>query len=273
MHLKPNKSWTWSLNYQNSSFLLLATFIQCQHDASDIHCPQTPLSASSSLHSARRLPRPLLLPRWRLRRAAFDADCFQTRCGAAYGNRDHDGVGHAHRYAFCPPHPHRETEGKGKLAQERFVQEERGTAVARTAHLPPQRPAVRGPFRCAPHPRAHRARRSAMGAQARVRLHLPPPSRRRVHPSLRPLAISDDFPQEGQPPPVGLSWAQRTDARLQWHGSNTRIWHAADGRWKEAHRVGLHFLWRRSPEGHGKYAGLSRYSSGHSRRAFETAHS
>ncbi|KAJ7721132.1 glycosyl transferase family 90-domain-containing protein [Mycena metata] len=39
------------------------------------------------------------------------------------------------------------------------------------------------------------------------------------------------------PPPVGLSWAQRMDARLQWRGSNTGIWHAADGRWKEAHRV------------------------------------
>ncbi|KAJ7723685.1 hypothetical protein B0H16DRAFT_1737129 [Mycena metata] len=43
---------------------------------------------------------------------------------------------------------------------------------------------------------------------------------------------------ERQPPPVGLSWAQCTDARLQWRGSNTGIWHAADGRWKEAHRVG-----------------------------------
>ncbi|KAJ7721120.1 glycosyl transferase family 90-domain-containing protein [Mycena metata] len=51
--------------------------------------------------------------------------------------------------------------------------------------------------------------------------------------------VSDDFPREGQPPPVGLSWAQRTDARLQWRGSNTVIWHAADGRWKEAHRIRL----------------------------------
>ncbi|KAJ7035198.1 glycosyl transferase family 90-domain-containing protein [Mycena alexandri] len=53
--------------------------------------------------------------------------------------------------------------------------------------------------------------------------------------------VSDDLPQEGRPPPLGLSWAQRTDARLQWRGSNTGIWHAADGRWKEAHRVGRAF--------------------------------
>ncbi|KAJ7721119.1 glycosyl transferase family 90-domain-containing protein [Mycena metata] len=66
--------------------------------------------------------------------------------------------------------------------------------------------------------------------------------------------VSDDFPQEGQPPPVGLSWAQRTDARLQWRGSNTGIWHAADGRWKEAHRVGLHFFSQTMEAVHGKYA-------------------
>ncbi|KAJ7171166.1 hypothetical protein C8R46DRAFT_1087853 [Mycena filopes] len=51
--------------------------------------------------------------------------------------------------------------------------------------------------------------------------------------------VSDDLPNEGRPPPVGLSWAQRADARLQWRGSNTGIWHAGDGRWKEAHRIRL----------------------------------
>ncbi|KAF7377994.1 SPX domain-containing protein [Mycena sanguinolenta] len=41
------------------------------------------------------------------------------------------------------------------------------------------------------------------------------------------------------PPPLGLSWAERVDARLQWRGSNTGIWHAADGRWRDAHRIRL----------------------------------
>ncbi|KAF7368754.1 SPX domain-containing protein [Mycena venus] len=40
-------------------------------------------------------------------------------------------------------------------------------------------------------------------------------------------------------PPLGFFWDERVDARLQWRGSNTGIWHAADGRWREAHRVRL----------------------------------
>ncbi|KAJ7723681.1 hypothetical protein B0H16DRAFT_1737125 [Mycena metata] len=32
--------------------------------------------------------------------------------------------------------------------------------------------------------------------------------------------VCDHLPQEGRPPPVGLSWAQHTDARVQWRGSN-----------------------------------------------------
>ncbi|KAJ7244376.1 glycosyl transferase family 90-domain-containing protein [Mycena haematopus] len=51
--------------------------------------------------------------------------------------------------------------------------------------------------------------------------------------------VPDDIPSEGRPPPLGLSWAERTDARLQWRGSNTGIWHAADGRWRDAHRIRL----------------------------------
>ncbi|KAJ6494082.1 glycosyl transferase family 90-domain-containing protein [Mycena vitilis] len=51
--------------------------------------------------------------------------------------------------------------------------------------------------------------------------------------------VSDDLPSEGRPPPLGLSWAERVDARLQWRGSNTGIWHAADGRWRDAHRIRL----------------------------------
>ncbi|KAF7378029.1 SPX domain-containing protein [Mycena sanguinolenta] len=51
--------------------------------------------------------------------------------------------------------------------------------------------------------------------------------------------VPDDLPHEGRPPPLGLSWAERVDARLQWRGSNTGIWHAADGRWRDAHRIRL----------------------------------
>ncbi|KAF7354421.1 SPX domain-containing protein [Mycena venus] len=51
--------------------------------------------------------------------------------------------------------------------------------------------------------------------------------------------VSDDLPHEDRPPPLGFSWDERVDARLQWRGSNTGIWHAADGRWREAHRVRL----------------------------------
>ncbi|KAJ6551850.1 glycosyl transferase family 90-domain-containing protein [Mycena capillaripes] len=51
--------------------------------------------------------------------------------------------------------------------------------------------------------------------------------------------VSDDMPNEGRPPPLGLSWAERVDVRLQWRGSNTGIWHAPDGRWRAAHRVRL----------------------------------
>ncbi|KAJ7653078.1 glycosyl transferase family 90-domain-containing protein [Mycena polygramma] len=51
--------------------------------------------------------------------------------------------------------------------------------------------------------------------------------------------VSDDHPFEGQPAPLGLSWAQRTDARLEWRGRNTGITHASDGRWREAHRIRL----------------------------------
>ncbi|KAJ7171152.1 glycosyl transferase family 90-domain-containing protein [Mycena filopes] len=55
--------------------------------------------------------------------------------------------------------------------------------------------------------------------------------------------VSDDLPNEGRTPPLGLSWAQRADARLQWRGSNTGIWHAGDGRWKEAHRADELGVW------------------------------
>ncbi|KAJ7840826.1 glycosyl transferase family 90-domain-containing protein [Mycena olivaceomarginata] len=51
--------------------------------------------------------------------------------------------------------------------------------------------------------------------------------------------VPDDIPNEGRPPPLGLAWAERVDARLQWRGSNTGIWHASDGRWREAHRIRL----------------------------------
>ncbi|KAF7378012.1 SPX domain-containing protein [Mycena sanguinolenta] len=51
--------------------------------------------------------------------------------------------------------------------------------------------------------------------------------------------VPDDLPHEGRPPPLGLTWAERVDARLQWRGSNTGIWHAADGRWRDAHRIRL----------------------------------
>ncbi|KAJ7457208.1 glycosyl transferase family 90-domain-containing protein [Mycena galericulata] len=64
-----------------------------------------------------------------------------------------------------------------------------------------------------------------------------------LHSDIRPALplnwVTDDFPNEGRPPPLGYSWAQRTDERLQWRGSNTGIWHALDGRWREAHRVRL----------------------------------
>ncbi|KAJ7851463.1 hypothetical protein B0H13DRAFT_2284546, partial [Mycena leptocephala] len=51
--------------------------------------------------------------------------------------------------------------------------------------------------------------------------------------------VPDDVPNEGRTPPLGLAWAERVDARLQWRGSNTGIWHARDGRWREAHRMRL----------------------------------
>ncbi|KAF7377999.1 SPX domain-containing protein [Mycena sanguinolenta] len=51
--------------------------------------------------------------------------------------------------------------------------------------------------------------------------------------------VPEDLPHEGRPPPLGLSWAERVGARLQWRGSNTGIWHATDGRWRDAHRIRL----------------------------------
>ncbi|KAJ7474737.1 glycosyl transferase family 90-domain-containing protein [Mycena latifolia] len=64
-----------------------------------------------------------------------------------------------------------------------------------------------------------------------------------LHSDIRPAMplnwVPDELPNEGRPPPLGLAWAERTDERLQWRGSNTGIWHAADGRWREAHRVRL----------------------------------
>ncbi|KAJ7178854.1 glycosyl transferase family 90-domain-containing protein [Mycena crocata] len=64
-----------------------------------------------------------------------------------------------------------------------------------------------------------------------------------LHDDIRPAMplnwVRDDFPHEGRPPPLGLTWAERTDDRLQWRGSNTGIWHAPDGRWREAHRIRL----------------------------------
>ncbi|KAF8217988.1 glycosyl transferase family 90-domain-containing protein [Mycena galopus ATCC 62051] len=51
--------------------------------------------------------------------------------------------------------------------------------------------------------------------------------------------VPDDFPSEGRPPPIGFTWAERVDARLQWRGSNTGIWHAKNGRWRESHRTRL----------------------------------
>ncbi|KAJ7067168.1 glycosyl transferase family 90-domain-containing protein [Mycena amicta] len=64
-----------------------------------------------------------------------------------------------------------------------------------------------------------------------------------LHSDIRPALplnwVPDDYPLEGCPPPLGLSWDERTDERIQWRGSNTGIWHAADGRWREAHRVRL----------------------------------
>ncbi|KAF7312543.1 SPX domain-containing protein [Mycena indigotica] len=64
-----------------------------------------------------------------------------------------------------------------------------------------------------------------------------------LHSDIRPAVplnwVTDDFPNEGRPPPLGFSWEERTDERLQWRGSNTGIWHAADGRWREAHRIRL----------------------------------
>ncbi|KAJ7143768.1 glycosyl transferase family 90-domain-containing protein [Mycena epipterygia] len=64
-----------------------------------------------------------------------------------------------------------------------------------------------------------------------------------LHHDIRPALplnwVSDDFPQEGRPPPLGHAWAERRDERLQWRGSNTGIWHAGDGRWREAHRIRL----------------------------------
>ncbi|KAJ7347919.1 hypothetical protein DFH08DRAFT_698741, partial [Mycena albidolilacea] len=53
------------------------------------------------------------------------------------------------------------------------------------------------------------------------------------------VRVPDGIPNEGRPPPLGLAWAERVDARLQWRGSNTGIWHASDGRWREAHRIRL----------------------------------
>ncbi|KAF7316645.1 SPX domain-containing protein [Mycena chlorophos] len=54
-----------------------------------------------------------------------------------------------------------------------------------------------------------------------------------LHSDIRPAMpinwVTDDFPHEGRRPPVGLSWEERTDERLQWRGSNTGIWHAAWG--------------------------------------------
>ncbi|KAJ7227400.1 glycosyl transferase family 90-domain-containing protein [Mycena pura] len=64
-----------------------------------------------------------------------------------------------------------------------------------------------------------------------------------LHSDIRPALplnwVPDDFPHEGRMPPLGLSWTDRTDERLQWRGSNTGIWHAGDGRWREAHRIRL----------------------------------
>ncbi|KAJ6555186.1 glycosyl transferase family 90-domain-containing protein [Mycena vulgaris] len=51
--------------------------------------------------------------------------------------------------------------------------------------------------------------------------------------------VPDNVPAEGRSPPLGLAWAERTDERLQWRGSNTGMWHAGDGRWREAQRVRL----------------------------------
>ncbi|KAF7316647.1 SPX domain-containing protein [Mycena chlorophos] len=54
-----------------------------------------------------------------------------------------------------------------------------------------------------------------------------------LHSDIRPAMpinwVTDDFPHGGRPPPLGLSWEERTDERLQWRGSNTGIWHAAWG--------------------------------------------
>ncbi|KAF7328025.1 SPX domain-containing protein [Mycena kentingensis (nom. inval.)] len=64
-----------------------------------------------------------------------------------------------------------------------------------------------------------------------------------LHSDIRPAItlnwVADDFPHEGRRPPLGWKWEERTDERLQWRGSNTGIWHAADGRWREAHRIRL----------------------------------
>ncbi|KAJ7080641.1 glycosyl transferase family 90-domain-containing protein [Mycena belliarum] len=64
-----------------------------------------------------------------------------------------------------------------------------------------------------------------------------------LHSDIRPATplnwVPDDIPNEGRAPPLGFAWEERTDERLQWRGSNTGIWHAPDGRWREAQRIRL----------------------------------
>ncbi|KAJ7840853.1 glycosyl transferase family 90-domain-containing protein, partial [Mycena olivaceomarginata] len=59
-----------------------------------------------------------------------------------------------------------------------------------------------------------------------------------LHADVR-IASPLNWVAEGRPPPLGLSWAERVDVRLQWRGRNTGIWHAIDSRWRETHRVRL----------------------------------
>ncbi|KAJ7262915.1 glycosyl transferase family 90-domain-containing protein [Mycena rebaudengoi] len=61
-----------------------------------------------------------------------------------------------------------------------------------------------------------------------------------LHHDIRPAMplnwVPDDAAKGG---PVVLPWAEKSEEKLQWRGSNTGIWHNADGRWRDAHRTRL----------------------------------
>ncbi|KAJ6494076.1 glycosyl transferase family 90-domain-containing protein [Mycena vitilis] len=60
-----------------------------------------------------------------------------------------------------------------------------------------------------------------------------------LHGDIR-IASPVNWAEDNHPPEAQrLSWAERTDARLEWRGRNTGITHGNDGRWREAHRIRL----------------------------------